>query len=830
MKILNKLTIKHLKNNPKRTLMTIMGVVVSTAIMIGIGVLISSMIATMIADAKDANGDYHMEYQTLSQSHFDYIRQNVNVESYVYNVPVGFIPLPESENNGKLYMYLQEADDNFFKKEELISGRFPKNNTEIVVSEEFYYNDRYLTEGDILTVPVGYRHYKDETDYQLLNSSYYDGETFVEKGIQTFKVVGVMKKSYSENRSSSGYHIYTGLSIPKEGQIYRMFVNYKEPKKTYDITAEIERDLGITTNTKANTSLLYYYGATKYGNVNSTMSSMMALMLTILSIAFVIIIYNSFAISTLERKKQFAIYSSVGATKKQIQKTILFEATIIGAIGLILGLIGGILGIFILIKILNSILGGILGYQFIFQLNLYYLLIPSVFMIIVIFISAFIPSMRSSKTSALEIIRQNDEIKLKKSKIKTPKWLKKILGIEGDIAFKNMKRNKSKYRISVLALFISIVTFVSFSTYVSTIESGMETILSNDYDIQVYSSDLKLLKAMQSNPLVKESTIIYSNGIELTLQNKNIFTKSYLDKFCVGDEYENYANLMIMDNENYQKYKKVLNLSDDKIVAINQMMSINYSNNDRKTEFIEIFNKPEKLYARDFNAKNEFQLENIHYTNIYPELLGELKTASGIYFILSEDMARDLNLSKSEKNYQYLYVKAKDVKALNEEYEEMSKSKNNTYVHAPILSKESDAQAMLALKILIYGFVTLVTLVGVTSVFNTIHTSMNLRKREFAMLKSIGLTPGGLNKILLFESIVMGIKALFFGLIVSAGLIYIINQQVNNMIEFTNMIVPWTSIVISIFAVFVIILMTTYFSTRKMKQENIIETIRNENV
>ena len=176
---------------------------------------------------------------------------------------------------------------------------------------------------------------------------------------------------------------------------------------------------------------------------------------------------NSFAISVMERKKEFGLLSSIGATKKQLSYTVFFEALIEGIIGIILGICGAYIGIGTVIIIINNLIGDILVLKLNLVTNIVFIIIPVIFMILVIFISALVPSRRAAKVSPIEAIRQNDDIKINKKKIKTGKLVNKLFGIEGEIALKNIKRNKKKYRVTIVSLFISIVLFISFSSYMN---------------------------------------------------------------------------------------------------------------------------------------------------------------------------------------------------------------------------------------------------------------------------------------------------------------------------------------------------------------------------
>ena len=93
-------------------------------------------------------------------------------------------------------------------------------------------------------------------------------------------------------------------------------------------------------------------------------------------------------------------------------------------------------------------------------------------MIIVIIISAYLPALAASKISPIKAIRLNDDIKIKSKKLKTPYLVNKLFGVYGDFAYKSMKRNKKKYRITIISLFISVVLFIMFSSYIYYIIGG----------------------------------------------------------------------------------------------------------------------------------------------------------------------------------------------------------------------------------------------------------------------------------------------------------------------------------------------------------------------
>lgn len=142
---------------------------------------------------------------------------------------------------------------------------------------------------------------------------------------------------------------------------------------------------------------------------------------------------------------------------------------------------------------------------------------------------------------------------------------------------------------------------------------------------------------------------------------------------------------------------------------------------------------------------------------------------------------------------------------------------------------EQQRNLKLVIQIFLYGFIALISAIGIANIFNTISTNINLRRREFAMLKSIDMTDKSFKKMLNLECIFYGTKALFYGIPIGILICYFINQGFGNLVEFTFGL-PWLSIIISIVAVYLVVFSTMIYSSRKVKKENIIDVLRNENV
>ena len=848
MSILNDLTIKNLKLNKKRTIVTIVGIILSTALMVGIGLLFSSFQDYMIRETISYNGKYEAEYGDVSLDKLNSIDKKDF--SYFYQKPIGFSKF-DSANEYKPYIYISSVDKEYFNELHLISGRFAENDSELVISNHINTNGGASYKiGDIITLKYGERVI--EGVNTLANNEYYEEETLNIVGEKTYTIVGIVERSNFEDYSASGYSTFTLDMNDKDGTA-NVFVMFNNKKKIIKQSEDLAKKLGYNNAISYNSKLLALYGESTYGNIMKSMITMIVIMLSLVSIGCIVVIYNSFAISVMERKKEFGLLSSIGATKKQLSYTVFFEALIEGIIGIILGICGAYIGIGTVILIINNLIGDILVLKLNLVTNIVFIIIPVIFMILVIFISALVPSRRAAKVSPIEAIRQNDDIKINKKKIKTGRLVNKLFGIEGEIALKNIKRNKKKYRVTIVSLFISIVLFISFSSYMNyTIDTASSVMGEVPYDYQIsYFGDDNDIDALD-----KISVIIKSNDVKeyvsysasnLSIICNYTYSDEYLDfyKSAYGDDgikaltnlkYQ-YISIYILDDISYNKYKELIGLDKDSVILLNKFKGVSYGNNKRVNYDIPVINNGDiniKICNFDDNDEDvdttkycNKKIDNIFITNKSFDLIEEFSYMSDFKLIVNKKLYD--NISDSGTHYTQYNIISDNTDNIDKLTKELDKYDNVNYTNV----KESMKQAnnmILVVKILMYGFIGLITLIGVTSVFNTISTSMALRKREFAVLRSIGLTRKGFNKILFFESLFFGLKSLIYAIPVSLGVTIIIHYALADMMSINSIVIPWKAIIISIVSVFVIVLLTMMYSTSKIKKHNIIEQIREENI
>lgn len=883
MNILNKLTLKHLKMNKKRTIVTIVGIILSTALMVGIGTLASTFIGYMINDAKNNSGQHHVKLSNVEEGKIKYIDNNTDISKYAVYHEIGYAPLEGGENDYKPYLYILSGDEAYLDTNNLLEGRFPKNANEIVISSHIITNGKVKYKvGDTINLNIGSRLIEGEELKQY--NPYVEGEVFESKSTKEFKIVGIISRRNDEPYSSPGYTVIT-YKEKDNTQKDNILITYKKVKNVKEKTNKIVKSLDLEEDddfypVDYNDSLLAFYGESSYDSINDMISGIITIVLCLIMVGCAIVIYNSFAISVMERKKQFGLFSSIGATKKQLRKTVFYEAFIVAVIGIPIGVLSGIFGIFVVVKIMNALLPMMepkLGLIIIPK----YLIAPIIYMIITILISAFIPAKMASRISPIEAIRLNDDIKVNKRKIKTSSLTNKLFGIEANLALKNMKRNKKKYRITILSLVVSIVLFLSFSAFLhyglrsssdfyAPSKYDISVMLSNDSNYENYKMTLAKLDELDSIKMISSSykrTLItdeeQSNIPIRTIQYQQYFSKDYLKHNQGLNDKEDYIaeeayGFTILEDNEYQEYIKSLDLdpkkyNGDEIILIypNQTKFIDYE----KTKIYEIkyYDESKKTLEFTFRSYEERSIEDeegskytenvvsfpITYVKDSPKLMDETG------FIISSTMYEKLEKLFPPISYKGKYkedfsplilIKAKDAtraeKEIKEalgikEYESMSDSGYDVYNARS--REDEERNTVLIISILLYGFIALVTSIGVTSVFNTINTSIALRRKEFAVLRSVGLTPKGFNKMIRYESLLYGLKALVIGIPISFVVMFFIRATFGRVVSF-KMFIPLQPLLICIIGVFVITFITMLYATSKIKKENILDAIREENI
>lgn len=839
MSILKRFTIKNLLLNKKRSIVTIIGIILSTALICATAGLVTSFQKTLINKEIDGEGSYHILLKDVPSKELDSILKNRYIgDSYKYSL-MGYANLKGSKNQYKPYLKVLEFEDKALLNGgiNLVKGRFPKSSNEVVISEHVLYNGRVNYKlGDKITLAIGNRYDLEGNEINFESLSYNDDdvieENVVPKFTKTFTIVGVIKRpNYTyEGYADAGYTVITRLENQANktytvGLITDKVKNYDRLYKSITGVSSDKFHDDVKYGASVHRALLEYQG---YGFGSSTLTTLVSLgfiVIVIIIISSVFSIKNSFSISVTERFKQYGMLRSVGATKKQIKRSVLFEGLCLGFIGIPLGILSGLLAVFILIKIVGLILEPSLnGITFAFYINWIPILLAALLGFATIMLSALIPACKAAKISPIEAIRSSNDVKLTKKKIKAPKLIRKLFGVGGVISYKSLKRSKKKYRTTVVSLVVSIAIFIGLSSFIDYgFKLSSISYKNLDYNVNIYS------RANNGDFYNNFKTIASLDGVDkynLSMVTYAELDKSYLTDFGLDSSGGNGVNVTIasLSDDEFSRYVKSLGGSvsdfEDKGILVDELMF--YQDNKRREGNVL------KLNAGDSIKVGDKSLQIAKRASKKP--MGyEMSFSDGGYVFVSEKTIRSL----SDKLYSGgLYIKASEPDELCHQIDELKRNNDSfneiAYNNYDEYVRENDAM-ILVISIFLYGFIAVITLIGVTNIFNTITTNMALRRKEFAMLKSVGMTKKEFNRMIRLESVFYGVKSLIIGSIIGVLLSYFIHRAVVNTME-TAYMFPYKSIVIAVIFVFLIVGLTMKYSIDKINKENIIETIRNDNI
>lgn len=840
MNILNKFTIKSLKLNKKRTIVTIIGIMLSTALICGVAGLVSSFQNSLIDWARTNDGNYHVTFKNVESNKAQYVTENQKVKDYFISSSLGWANLEGSKTTNKPYLHILAYDKKALENYGVVltDGRLPQNSNEIIITESVLTGARvFLKIGDTITLNIGTR--KSNDDYYLNDDALYteDDESIVDTKEKTYTIVGFMETLDVETLYSPGYSALTYMDeIPST---FDISVLYKSPKEYEEITKNICKTLNLDfdEDVYVNSDFLRFQGVMSDGMLR-VLYAIAGVVVFIIVISSVFVIRNSFSISVAEKNRQYGMLSSVGATSKQIRRNVIFEGMVIGLIAIPLGILLGIVAIMILLKIVNYLLADMLsGLCFTYSINLLAVLISVAISIITIYLSCLIPARRAAKISPIESIRGNNDIKINSKKLRTSKLTKKLFGIGGVIASKNLKRSKKKYRTTVISLVISIFIFISLSSFL-TLGTKTSQFYYMDFKFNVYVHSLsdantQIYEKISKLENVDNSAYCYQSSLDIdNIKYASEFGKNFLE----NDPQPTGIAFMVYNNEYFKKYIKEIGLKEsDYKTAVILLDYDTFYNEDGSKTVDRIYSLKSGDTVNVKSGDKEKTLTISKFTDVKPMGQEAVYYDHGI-IVVSEDYIKEV-FKEDVNNSDYyhlsdLFIKSSKPQELENTLNDLIKQ-GGDYYGLTVFNYETymkqEQRMLLVVKIFLYGFIAVITLIGVTNIFNTITTNMILRSKEFAMLKSVGMSSKEFNKMIRLESIMYGTKSLLIGvplgILGSYGMYKAFAQGID-----LGYALPLPAIIISIIFVFIIVGITMKYSLNKINKQNIIETIRKDNI
>ena len=864
MQVLTKITIKNLKLNKKRTIGTLVGIILSVALICAVAGMATSLRQSLIQTASSNTGYWHLKLSNIKKEDIEKLENNRDIKDLNIINDVGYAKLENSQNENRPYIHLYSLDEKSFNNMELelVEETYPQNSNEIAICKSIIDDAQVdLKIGDTITFNIGDRYIGD----RMLSSGYEfepaelmnepenvdlilsempedsTKETDVERKeeikvnfTKEFTIVGIMSENEQPIKPISfmydaGYACVTnGLD---EGET-NAYIAFKNP---LDSETSIDEILGINLNSGEISEYRYSinYEILKWESFNtnlgdSSLNMMIAIAIIVIAIIILTSVYcikNTFSISLTEKIKMYGMLSSIGATKKQIKKSVIQEGMILSLIGIPVGILVGILLVYILVIAVRGALSGILDIV-VFKITLLPILISIILGIVTVYLSCLSAARKAKKITPLEAIKSSNDIKIKSKKIKSPKIIKKIFGVGGVIAYKNLKRSKKKYRTTVISIAMSVFVFIASSTLINYAFEAMGGYYKDyDYNIKFSStsSDGQELEQILNDENFSNYTLLYKTNSILKITDMSKLSEFGKTVFIENDLYKNNEIPIEIYGLNSEDFKEYL-----------EKLGVDYDKNKDKAVLLDYYS----LYKEGKTIKNrlltyspndsisgnvedkEFNVSISKITETVPDGL------EGTYFYSAVIV---LNVDEYGNNFNFVPNMLTTNSEEPDDLAKRSQKYDNMYVTNIASEVRFYDSVRLVVYIFAYGFIGIITLIGVTNIFNTLTSNIDLRQREFAMLKSIGMTKKEFNKMINLETLFYSLKALIFGIVLGLIASFAIYKAFAQSLDY-GFKIPMQAILISILFVFVIVFIIMKFAIGKINKQNIIDTIRKENI
>ena len=936
MNLMKTLTLKNLKLNRKRTIVTIVGIILATALLSALVTLVSSFQYSMIEYQKQKDGDFHVKFSNVKMSELSEFKNNRNIESTFETMGMGFAKLDGCKNEDKPYAYVMATDEAGFERGcfNLIEGRMAKNEDEIVIPRHLKTNGRIdIKVGDEITLDIGKR-YDSNTESVISENCAYENETetLTDTVTKHYKVVGIMERpGYGmEDYSAAGYTFvtysdelaaidngtkseeseadntltvysrYTQKALRNKDAVTADIIGVDEKlfekanNSSVEMSAEeSDRFLKEMENAKydiyMNGYLISYECVFPIDGSFKALFTVAAVVALIIILTSVYCIKNSFNISITEKIRQYGMLASVGATRRQIKSSVKTEAAMLGVVGIPVGTMSGILASLILVKVVNVLSAGWLNVALNFHTSLPALILAVILSIATIYFSATGSARRAAKVTPLEAIRNTKEIKIKSSKLKTPAIIGRIWGIGGVISYKNIKRNNKKYRTTVTSIVICSVTFIVISYFMSMAFSmvGM-SYASADYNIGInmsYKKDIhidieKLSKLVSGIEGVDDYLV--GAGYDFDV-DKPEYTKEY-GEYCrqVYDNSEDVSQMFlitVLDDKSYDKYASDAGIKNAAAGAILVNKGTFDVYNENSSKYVKKEMELYKYKAGDtiecgYNVyddassdDNAVEGDTESGTEDNSGYVDEETINNGVRKTLDVTIAGVTDkvptgykgygnttlLFMNQKGFESLwadgksnelkqryvsysaYVVAENADEYQDTFEKETEG-NPEYSQISFSVSNLDKQMrdekslFTLLGVFAYGLIVVIALIGITNIINTLSTGMELRSREFATLRSIGMTDKQFVGMVRLESVFISVKALVIGVPLGILISYLLCVIMNRMDGAIIYEPPYKAIILCIVVVIMLIYAIMKLSMTKLRHNNIIETIKNENL
>ena len=830
MNVMQKVTWKTLKKNRTRTLVTVLGVILSAAMVTAVAASGASLRNLLIETIRFQTGDWHVAVEGIEPEQAEEIRQSQQVEGTAWAEELGFarceeVPFEENKVYYTRYPYLYAVamGEGFEDRMPLplTSGQYPENSTELLLPTRF---EKDYQPGDTIQLELGTRMLGEQPlgQFDLIRPE----ETLAEKHTETYTVCGFYNNAFYDQDGTGQFGmVLTRADAASAGHDQTLYLKLRDPKAYLNGTTPPD--------VLGNTALLRISGVMS-GNALATVNGLLLIVVLLIVSVSVGLIYNAFSISVSERIKQFGLLSSVGATRRQLHRMVLFEALVIAGLGIPLGVLSGVAGLGITFRLLDKRIVDALtqgmgeGIHLKLCLPLPALAVVVLISLATVLLAAQIPARRATRVSAMEAIRRPDEMDKTTCPVRVSPVIRRMFGLPGLLAEKYFKQSRRKYRTTIFSLAMSIVLFI---TAWSLTDRAME-ILEISYSRQDYQLEYvmgygrtdkidagELLQKIKQLPSVESACYQYDSSHKIVTKQRG--EESVWVNLIARSEWDALLEKYHLDPEIYN------DMANPVAIAV-----------DGKT-----FRNPETGKWDVCHMLQEETLEGTIATYGFPLKVGTMirevpyyinlgpVTEPGYGIVYPEEVMDVLPGLAAPFPHYYIQSGEPDEaeKELTELFRQVGQGDEAQWIQNLVKRHQRQDGILLVMRVFAAGFITLLSLIAGANVFNTISTNLQLRSRDFAMLQTVGMSQKEIRRMLAFECLLYGVRSLGWGLLGSLGTVIWVSLTVGETLT-TRIDIPWTAVLLAAAAVFAVVFAGMTYAMHKLKDKNLMDTLKNENL
>lgn len=884
------LTVKYLKGQKKRTWLTILGIVLSVALLTSIGTIGVSYRDKLIRQSIHNYGDYHVSFNNMSGIGINKLIYNATIEKTGIVSREGYAIISQTsqkeqqENpNAAPYRYLNIKNYDSTAMDmlqiQLESGRLPTRPDEILLPKwSLSLFPQMPIVGNPIKLQMGTR-----IDTSTGKAKKIDGlgdygwsldEKFRFEAQKEFTVVGIMKTGSNLNGSST--FIFPAITFKAnpsfdQNQKYFIYAKMKEMNHIKDKTEAILSSLQVTdaeqssavelnrnnyidnVRVEYNNTLLKLYGESTYEGVNQSLIWATVAVILLIMICTIAVIYNTFHISVLERISQFGVLRCIGATPAQIRNIVLKEATILSLFGIPIGILTGTLLMKVLFYNISLLSLGFFN-DMKMVISIPVILVAGLLGLVSVYLSALGPARQASRVSPLDAIKNAGSTKMEhitKYKKSKSKLGLKTLGIESEFARRNLKRNQKRFRITIFSMVISILLFIVLCDVVNILKeslqvSGAKYSYSLSYNRTSGHIDEGIYNKITSLDSVEKAYKFYNSQVAAIIPQNKInpnYRKLNKEDFNVTEQNGYRTSNNFIQSYGYNgldDFKDKLTsgtINKEKMDAENGVIviqKINVITDEGKQIIINQtnFKVGDKIQIRSMEDKHRDH-PNYHTVTVVGVADHDLLSDQYISSVVRGFITTPKVYSKviGADSYKRIFILADPEKASEQitSYLQSVVDKDAGYSYNDRVTELAEAKNdTITTAIFLYGFMGVIILIAFLNILNTVSTNLILRTKEFAVLKSIGMTQTQMTKMIFLEGIFYGVIAAIYGSIVGTAISYGVHYLLVNAIDM-GWSIPWFSIFISFVGAILTTILASLWPLRRLRKTSIVESLRGEN-